>query len=334
MRGTDGNTMAKSRSIRISDIVVGERRREDYGNLKSLISSIDECGTIQPIVVDKQNKLICGGRRLKALIELGRESVDVWDAGDVPEKTLRRMELEENLHRKDLSAYEKSRDIVELSELVHKDNGKEGNGELLPSLGKKSRGRPKKATSERASSEKTGIAQQTTNRAKQHVSAAKKYPLFKGSDWSADKAIACRNLLDGLDESTRTVAVAIVSEPGVPAREGFEIVRNLSDMNSGQRAAVVSDYTSNDKKRKSRAVTTAAKRPPMPDARVIILDRVLEELNSAIKYAPTDEKTCTAIRSIRVQVTELRDQLKRSDSDEAKNAGWPRGGSQQRRPRS
>lgn len=90
-------------TLPLNDIVVKERQRKDYGDLSSLILSLQTYGLIQPIVVDQEKRLIAGGRRLAAATELGwKEVVVVYRETLTPEEK-EVLELEENLHRKNLS---------------------------------------------------------------------------------------------------------------------------------------------------------------------------------------------------------------------------------------
>ena len=65
-------------SIKLSDIIVGDRLRKDYGNLSDL-DTITTIGLIQPIVLVRdssgQHTLVAGGRRLTKLQELGYAEV-------------------------------------------------------------------------------------------------------------------------------------------------------------------------------------------------------------------------------------------------------------------
>lgn len=59
--------LALQETRRVSDIVIGERHRQDFGNLAALAASIDARGTLlQPIVITPDNWLIAGERRLRA----------------------------------------------------------------------------------------------------------------------------------------------------------------------------------------------------------------------------------------------------------------------------
>ena len=99
--------------VRISEINVGERFRENYGDIEELQESIEKHGVIQPITIceslagENRYDLVAGGRRLRASTLLERESIPavvriVKDEGD-----LREIELIENIHRKDLDWVER-----------------------------------------------------------------------------------------------------------------------------------------------------------------------------------------------------------------------------------
>ena len=63
--------------MQINKIKINKRFRKDLGELESLKKSIQEIGLLQPIVVDEQNNLIAGYRRLSAFKELGKKEIDV-----------------------------------------------------------------------------------------------------------------------------------------------------------------------------------------------------------------------------------------------------------------
>lgn len=53
-------------TMKVSAIKIGKRFRRDLGNIKTLAASIDEIGLLQPVVVDSENNLIAGLRRIEA----------------------------------------------------------------------------------------------------------------------------------------------------------------------------------------------------------------------------------------------------------------------------
>jgi len=117
--------MIKFGIIPIADIEFGERFRKDYGNLKELIQSFKDNEIIQPLAVMKKQEvtdhelsytLLAGGRRFKAAMEAGFDSVPcrIYDK-NLSDLEIRSIELAENVHRKDLDWYEK----VELTKRIH-----------------------------------------------------------------------------------------------------------------------------------------------------------------------------------------------------------------------
>ena len=106
--------------IPIEQIVVGERFREDYGDIVMLKESIKNEGIIQPLAValiDGSYNLLAGGRRFKACAELGITNIPVriYDE-ELSELQMRSIELMENIIRKDLSWIE----ATKLKEEIHK----------------------------------------------------------------------------------------------------------------------------------------------------------------------------------------------------------------------
>ncbi len=124
--------MEPTETINVSDILVGERLRKDYGNISDLADSIDNLGLIQPIVLDKTSDgkfmLIAGGRRLAACAELGISELHHGVTGcphlagfvfttELPDDVRRELELEENVRRRDMSWQERALAIAEIHQL-------------------------------------------------------------------------------------------------------------------------------------------------------------------------------------------------------------------------
>jgi len=89
--------------MKISQIKIGNRFRKDIGNLESLKDSIKEIGLLQPVVVDENNNLIAGYRRILACQELGKEDILV---NAVNLKDVLRGEYDENTIRKEFTPTE------------------------------------------------------------------------------------------------------------------------------------------------------------------------------------------------------------------------------------
>ena len=98
----------KTKKIKISEISIGDRAREDMGNLEELQNSIKEKGLLQPISVTTGLKLLAGGRRLAACKQLEHSTIVAViqeSSGEVDEKEI---ELYENIHRKDFTWAERA----------------------------------------------------------------------------------------------------------------------------------------------------------------------------------------------------------------------------------
>ncbi|EQA46713.1 ParB-like protein [Leptospira broomii serovar Hurstbridge str. 5399] len=95
--------------IRVSDIKVKNRIRKDLGDLQSLRTSIQTLGLLHPIIIDLDNKLVSGERRLECVKSLGWEYVDVRivDVRSKKERIL--IEAEENNVRLPFSSEEQDR---------------------------------------------------------------------------------------------------------------------------------------------------------------------------------------------------------------------------------
>jgi len=61
--------------LKTNSVDLSERYRKDYGDIELLADSIKSIGLLHPIVVNSENKLICGGRRLRAFQHLGIETI-------------------------------------------------------------------------------------------------------------------------------------------------------------------------------------------------------------------------------------------------------------------
>jgi len=96
--------MEMREKVKIDKIKIGERHRSDMGNLEALKDSIKELGLLHPPVVNENNELVAGYRRIKACKELGWEEIPV---NVVPIKDIVRGEFDENEVRKDFTAREK-----------------------------------------------------------------------------------------------------------------------------------------------------------------------------------------------------------------------------------
>jgi len=93
----------------IGQIVIEEisRIRKDVGDIVALENSIRTVGLLNPVVIDENNRLVAGYRRLTACRNLGWREIEVTVVnfnGDVLK--MLEAEVDENLLRKDFSPEE------------------------------------------------------------------------------------------------------------------------------------------------------------------------------------------------------------------------------------
>lgn len=90
----------------IAKIKVGDRIREDFGNIDKLAENIKEHGLINPITVTPQYELIAGERRLRALKKLGYKQVEVNVIAVEDAEQQLKLEISENTARKNFTPEE------------------------------------------------------------------------------------------------------------------------------------------------------------------------------------------------------------------------------------
>ena len=95
--------------IVIDEISISEedRIRKESGDLDSLQSSIEQVGLINPVLVDENNQLIAGYRRLTVCKKLGWKEIDA-KVVEVKGDRLKALDIEvaENLYRKNFTQEE------------------------------------------------------------------------------------------------------------------------------------------------------------------------------------------------------------------------------------
>jgi ParB-like chromosome segregation protein Spo0J len=225
--------------LTISNIIVGERRREDMGDIQGLAESILKFGLLHPVVVDDQDRLVAGCRRLEACKMLEWEEIPVTLLGELSDKELREIELEENLRRKDLTELEKSKNMVELAEIKEKQL-KEDEFQSDTDQKSKGRGRPQKEASVSKIAEAIGVPKTTLIDARQHVEAVKEYPEL--ATFPKTHAIEIARQLKDLPPSAR--------------QEKREEIRQIEE--TGRRKLDQVDETYRIKKEYSNAIYGAA----------------------------------------------------------------------------
>ena len=99
----------------IADIIIKDLSRVDLGDIQSLARSIETVGQLQPILINANNELVDGYRRISALKELHRTSVEVRVIKDLSQDDAYLIELFSNLDRKEFLWHEE----IELKAKLH-----------------------------------------------------------------------------------------------------------------------------------------------------------------------------------------------------------------------
>jgi ParB/RepB/Spo0J family partition protein len=130
----EGHRKDKLKHIDLTIITVGERFREDYGDLDELIASIREKGIIQPLSVDSNMNLLAGGRRHAAATKLGLPTVPVIIREFIDEIDSREIELMENVYRKDFGWAEQAKLTERIDALYKEKHGSNWSGRKTAEL--------------------------------------------------------------------------------------------------------------------------------------------------------------------------------------------------------
>lgn len=191
----------KIKNVNIADVKIGKRRREDFGDINVLADSIGKYNLLHPITVDSHNNLVAGERRLRACKQLGWLEIPARAFTDLTADERREIELEENVRRKDLTPYERSKDVVALAEVAAKvlvQHTKTPN----PKGGRP----PKAGVSLQDVATRIGVPRETVDKARQHVAAVTKYPELAAHGIPQKDAITISKSLDALAEGERDEA--------------------------------------------------------------------------------------------------------------------------------
>lgn len=103
-------------------IIVDQRQRKENVDVALLEESVARVGFIQPIVITRDLRLIAGGRRLQVAINLGLQ-VPIIYRDELGPLELKKLELEENAKRSDLTWRDQTRALAELHSLSLAEHG-------------------------------------------------------------------------------------------------------------------------------------------------------------------------------------------------------------------
>jgi len=115
--------------IAITDINIGEkhRMRKFFGDIEGLAASLARFGLLTPIVLDEENNLIAGHRRILAAKHLGWPDIPYLRREALDPIVRQELELEENIRRKDLEWQEEVVGLYRLYMAKQSRYGEKGN---------------------------------------------------------------------------------------------------------------------------------------------------------------------------------------------------------------
>jgi ParB family chromosome partitioning protein len=105
--------------VPIKSIIINKRIRKDLGDIEALADSFRCYGQITPIIINKKNVLIAGGRRIEAAKLLGWENINAVIIDRTGELEQLELELEENKYRKDFNDAEVAEAAKKIYKLKH-----------------------------------------------------------------------------------------------------------------------------------------------------------------------------------------------------------------------
>lgn len=117
--------LKKTHEIKVANGL--DRYRTDMGELKELADSFKRTRQIQPIIINKNNELIAGGRRLAACVIAGIDVKCVYEDTLDPYQ-MRELEIEENLCRKNYTPAEYALAVRDLHQMKVERFGEGGKG--------------------------------------------------------------------------------------------------------------------------------------------------------------------------------------------------------------
>lgn len=275
---------ATAKTVLIDAITVGERRRDDHGDINGLAESIKTYGLLHPPVVDDKLNLIAGERRLRACKLLGWGSIDVRLFRDLSAAEKDQIELEENRRRKDLTPYEAAKEM--LTQATEKAFAVPNSVQQKSGSG----GRNQKPDSVRNLAAAAGVTKAQVQRAQTQVETAESFPFMQAPGWKQYHVLQAAEQLEKIPEPERPKISKLLDQPGIPPQAAIPILSNLNQMPPAERAEVYALNESADSRDRDLAITKAAQMPPMPDPRLKLIGDATTALRKAISLFPDDEE--------------------------------------------
>ena len=304
--------------VPLDQIVVGDRCREDYGNIEAFAKNLQRDGLLQAIVVDRNGqensyRLVAGGRRLAAARLLKWPTIRAELLEQLTDEKRDHLELRENLDRKDLTSLEASRKIIAKAQL----QAAEKNRDIISTQNeskKDPRGRPatygNKAKPEIA--KEIGVARESLQRAERHVELADRYPFLRS--WRQGDVLQFREHIKKMPPEEQNKLCEFIVQDHLPMHprpdQALTVAQVMRDKTPEARAAIYKLAKSTDAKDRTLATTRSRELPPMPDGRLMILSEALDRLRKTYAAPFDSEPEAVPLRNLTKQLTEIRNTIK------------------------
>jgi hypothetical protein len=260
----------------IVDIVVGDRHRQEFGDIDSLAESIRDLGLLHPIVVTREKRLVAGARRLAAVKKLGRVVVPVRVVGGLDDALLAlRAERDENVCRKDFTPSEAvaigaALEGLERAEAKERQSaggraGGKGSGKLPE---------PSKGQTRDKVAEAVGMSGRTYEKAKEVVQAAEADPELRPVVEEMDRT--CK-----IEPALRQVRVKR------PAKRRRKRPRYYGDLDADTRT-ILGEHTAGYAKGHTKALWTIPTRATRQAAARLLVEGKAKDVKEALAMLTGD----------------------------------------------
>jgi ParB family chromosome partitioning protein len=282
-------TRAEIVSVPIEHVVIGVRRRDKLGKVKTLAHSIEAHGLIHPILLRGQT-LVAGHRRLEACRLLGWKTIAARQVERMTDEELRAIELDENTARENLSDYAMSKARlaqIRQAEADLKSKAAADKGDQFRSNPKRNskrgrpEGRPAEPGSKREVAEATGISPTEQVRTERHVALAEAYPFMQRRGWLRHHVLDAGDQIERLPEADRAPLAALLDQDAIPPEDVARYLGNAATMPRARREQIIALSQSADEFERRRALTMIASVPPPPDPGLVILGSVARDYTKA-----------------------------------------------------
>jgi len=305
--------------IPVAQIVVGERRRTNLGDVAALARGIKRVGLLEPIIVDqladKRYRLVAGERRRRAALILRWEKIPASLLADLTESQLREIEFEENENRKDLTDRERQKTFRASKQVV--ENAKKAR-DVLGTARKTPNskgGRPtKESAPQQDVAEALGTSRRSLERAEQHVDLGERYPWLQSDAFRQADVLRLEKHLKRIPQDEHGELCQFMERSAAPFDPRPDRVIEYAEImglkTPEERAEIYQLSHSADERDQDLASTRALHRPPMPDARTTYIKEASDWLQKAVKPPYDQEPEAREFKTILEQLKQMREAIR------------------------